>query len=171
MVTKKLTTFIITSLMTVLLASSCNNKPANIDRKLTEDERKSVENIVPLTKSDGIALLRQNCYNCHNPNSASHDDMLAPPLAGIKHRYLQAYNDQALFVRQMADFVHHPTEENALMKGPVRRFGLMPVTTLSQAQIEQVCLFIYQNELDVPSWFPEHFENNHGKSWNSKQKH
>ncbi len=61
-------------------------------------------------------LLVTNCYAC----ITSHDDILAPPLAGIKRRYLRFTNDRAKFVAGMASFVSNPTEGAAIMKGPSR---------------------------------------------------
>lgn len=145
--------------------TSCGNKPDNYDRALTDTEKLHIQNLSPLSLSEGLQSLKQNCYTCHNPNSKSHDNMLAPPLVGIKYKYQNAYGNKSLFVRQMADFIHAPSKENALMKGPVRRFGLMPKTSLSLTEIEQLCLFIYEQDLEYPDWFPDHFEDKHDTSW------
>lgn len=151
--------------LVVFLLSSCNSKPANIDKILSAEEKQEIMKTASLSAEEGLAKLTTYCYSCHSPQSQSHDDMLAPPLAGIKYKYSRTYQDKTLFVSRMADFVYNPSKANALMKGPVRRFGLMPKVPLSKAEINELCLFIYEHELEVPAWFPAHFEEQHGKLW------
>ena len=62
----------------------------------------------------------------------------------------------------MSDFLEQPTSANAVMKGPVKRFGLMPKSVLDKNQLRSISAFIYDHELKIPKWFPEHFEENHG---------
>lgn len=113
--------------------------------------------------SGGLKLLQTHCYACHNPTAESHDVILAPPLAGIKWRYQQAYKDRGAFIQHMTEFVAEPKEENALMRGPVRRFGLMPQTAIHRDTIQKIVSYIYDNDLEKPDWFDDHFEEQHGK--------
>lgn len=154
---------ILSSFITLLF--SCNNRPKNVDRVLSNQEISSLKDIKILTKSEGDLIFANTCYACHNPKSNSHDNMLAPPLAGIKNKYLSTYPTKELFVTQMADYIFNPTEENALMKGPIKRFGIMPKTNLSKSEAREMALFIFNNKLEVPSWFPEHFEEMHNEKW------
>ena len=110
------------------------------------------------------SLMETHCYACHNPKSTSHDDILAPPLAGIKKRYLHESTDRADFIRRMATFVSDPKEELAIMHGPVRRFGLMPKTALNEQQIQSIVSFIFDNEVPEPAWFEAHEQERHGGS-------
>jgi hypothetical protein len=146
----------------------CANEPQNIDEKVTKTEAKYISEIATLSEVDALNILKTHCYSCHNPKSESHDNMLAPPLAGIKHKYKQLYSERSEFISKMADFVIHPSKENAGMKGPVRRFGLMPKTTLVDKEIFEIVAFIYDSPLEYPEWFPKHFEEHHGEPWESK---
>lgn len=132
---------------------------------ISEAELAEIQDLSPLSIDDGKKLLITSCYTCHNPKSKSHDSMLAPPLAGIKYKYKEIYPTRSVFIAQMSSFLIKPTKENALMKGPVKRFGLMPPTGLSSKQILELTAFIYDNSLDVPTWFEEHFEEQHDKKW------
>jgi hypothetical protein len=152
-------------LLGLILIVGCNNKPKNINRIISEAELQEIQNISPMLISEGEELLTTSCYSCHSPNSKSHDDMLAPPLGGIKHKYKGIYPDRNVFIAQMSSFIIEPTKDNALMKGPVKKFSLMPITTLSDKQILELTAFIYDNKLVVPLWFPKHFEEKHGKKW------
>lgn len=148
-----------------LVTISCNSKPRNIDRIISTSEIDQIESVATLSQEDGLKGLKMNCYSCHNPASGSHDDMLAPPLAGIKYKYSTLYPEREVFIAQMSDFIIAPTKENAVMKGPVRRFGLMPKTTMTDDDIYALVAFIYDNKLEVPDWFPEHFADQHDADW------
>ncbi len=165
----------ILSLLAMILLLSCNNKttsctkrPTHSETELSAKEREAISSIETLTKEEGLQRLQTNCYPCHNPNSESHDRMIAPPLAGIKHNYKNLYPNEELFIAKMASFVNSPNEDNAVMRGPVRRFGLMPKTSLSQIEIQELVKYIYNNNLEAPDWFPEHFEEHHNTKWTEK---
>jgi cytochrome c2 len=110
---------------------------------------------------DGLTLLKKHCYTCHNPNTKSHDDIIAPPLAGIKKHYSTNYPEKQDFTEAMIGFVKHPTAEKSLMKGPVKRFGLMPKPAATDQEIRQIVDYIRDFELEKPKWFDAH-EKGHG---------
>ncbi|MDZ7614046.1 MAG: hypothetical protein U5K51_10420 [Flavobacteriaceae bacterium] len=39
-------------------------------------------------------LLKSKCYACHAVNTKSHDEIIAPPMAAVKRRYLMMYPDK-----------------------------------------------------------------------------
>lgn len=162
----KINTLIIA--LIALVFYSCNNKPNNSHKKLNKEEQIEINNIQSISKEIGLNMLKTNCYSCHNPNSETHDNMLAPPLVGIKYKYKSLYKSEELFIVQMSDFIDNPNKENAVMKGPVRRFGLMPKTTLSKTEIQELVKFIYHTELAIPSWFSKHFEEEHNIKWEER---
>lgn len=123
----------------------------NRDAKVEEDDQKE-----EVSQEVASKLLVSNCYVCHDPESKSHDEILAPPLAGIKMRYQRATPDREAFIAKMTRFVSNPSEESALMHGPVRRFGLMPKTILSGEEITKIVTYIYDNEMPKPEWFEGH---------------
>lgn len=153
------------SLIFGMIIIGCNPKPENLDQAVSKDDLTAIQAVPSFTKEEGDALLTTNCYSCHNPASPSHDEMLAPPLAGIKYKYKQLYPDRTTFIQRMTDFVTTPSKENAVMKGPVRHFGLMEKTTLRKDEIRALTAYIHDNSLPVPDWFPKHFEKKHGESW------
>ena len=42
----------------------------------------------------GLELLKTKCYACHAVNTKSHDEIIAPPLAAVKRRYLMMYPEK-----------------------------------------------------------------------------
>jgi hypothetical protein len=85
---------------------------------------------------------------------------LAPPLFGIKSNYKKAYPESDVFIKNIAGFVKEPMEEKALMKGPVKRFGVMPIPVVSSDDIQTIVEYIEANELEKPVWY----EQQHKKS-------
>lgn len=117
--------------------------------------------------ADGTAarLIQTNCFTCHNPAAPSHDEMLAPPLVGMKYKYQQAFPKRDTFIYAMTNFLVNPTKENAIMRGPVRRFGVMPKSVLKPEEIQAVVTYLYDNEVEAPDWFAKHFEEEQGAEW------
>ncbi|MBO6607363.1 c-type cytochrome [Psychroserpens sp.] len=111
----------------------------------------------------GKKLMETQCYICHNPKS-SHDDRIAPPMIAVKNHYLEDGMSRSEFVESIQNWIKHPTKENVKMPGAVRKFGIMPKQTFSEADIQMISEFIYNNELEEPSWFRNHRRQNHGKN-------
>ena len=154
------------SLIIAALINGCQHKPDNFDQVVSKDDLTAIQAVPTFTKQEGESLLTTHCYSCHNPASPSHDEMLAPPLAGIKYKYKQIYPDRSTFIHRMTEFIDEPSKENAVMKGPVKQFGLMPKhATLRKDEIRALTAFIYDNQLPIPDWFPKHFERKHGEKW------
>ncbi|KYG81243.1 hypothetical protein AWW67_07755 [Roseivirga seohaensis] len=147
----------------MLSALGCNSKS---DVSTEETQNSTDQPTEVMANIDAANLLTTVCYACHNPKSGSHDEMLAPPLVGVKQHYLNATEGRDGFVERMAAFVMNPNEESALMKGPIRRFGLMPKPPVTDEQIKAIVAFIYDNELAAPDWFAKHEENMHGTDKN-----
>ena len=104
---------------------------------------------------EGLLLLQKHCYSCHNPKSKSHDEIIAPPLWRMKKHYLEAYPEKADFESAMLSFIQNPTEEKAIMKGPVKRFGLMPKPAVPKEDLQKIVAYFYANELENPAWHIE----------------
>jgi len=127
-------------------------------QKSAKEEKFDLDEVV----IEGQVILENTCFACHNPNTASHDEILAPPLVGIKQRYLRSFPSKDEFVTNMKSFVYDPSSEKALMHGPVRRFGVMPKTALTEEEVAAVVDYIFENELPAPKWFAEHERKMHG---------
>lgn len=155
-------------LVGIVLLLSCNSQPKSNENTSMRQNKTVMQSIDLKASEEGLIGLQTNCYSCHNPNTESHDSMLAPPLAGIKYKYMSLYPEEEVFVKKMSEFVAMPSKENAVMKGPVKRFGLMPKPALAKEEILELVKYIYHNELEVPQWFSGHFEEQHGVKWENK---
>ncbi|MEP1093602.1 MAG: c-type cytochrome [Cyclobacteriaceae bacterium] len=124
-------------------------------------ETSNKEEVVEI-QGKGYELMKSTCYACHNPNTKSHDEIIAPPHAGIKMRYLRRYRNREDFIKGMSQFLSNPSEESALMRGAVGKFGLMPKLELTDSDIQLIVEFIYDNKLEEPDWFAKHSKEMHG---------
>lgn len=113
--------------------------------------------------SEGYTLFKTNCYACHNPNTESHDAIIAPPMIAVKKMYSMKYNTKEDFVKAVVAWASNPKEENSMMKGAVTRFKVMPKQPFKVADLEKIASYIYDNDIEVPSWFAAHEKQMHGK--------
>jgi len=150
----------ITLLLFSIILSSCGNSETKAQVDMSYLNLANAEEVLD-TQNMGYELLKSTCYTCHNPASGSHDEMLAPPLAGIKMRYKKAYDNREEFIAAMSKHVSSPTEESALMKGPIRRFGLMPNLNLKDEDVQLIVEYIYDHDLGEPNWFADHEKKMH----------
>lgn len=115
----KTTIFIYFLLLVAII--SCNNKKSN------SDYNKNIAAIeVDSLQAKGLELLKTRCYACHSVTTKSHDEIIAPPMAAVKRRYMRSYTTEDEFVNAIKNWVNNPTSENALMKGAVDKFKTMP---------------------------------------------
>jgi len=113
-------------------------------------------------QEDGYTLMETNCFACHNPETKSHDDIIAPPFVAVKRRYSMQYSTKEEFTNAMIDWVQNPSEEKALMKGAVGEFKVMPKIALETEVLQKIGDYMYDNELEQPVWFKAHFKEMHG---------
>lgn len=145
--------FILGILLTILSVSCTSSEKTDLNL----DSELKVNKVVVTSKT--LSLIESKCYSCHSPNSASHDDILAPPLAAIKRKYLNTYPTEQEFVAKMFSFLANPTEEKAI--GPVKRFGLMPKQELTDKEAKDISGYIFKEELAYPAWLPQHWKEKH----------
>ncbi|MCP4457388.1 MAG: cytochrome c [Cytophagales bacterium] len=150
----------ITLVLSSIVLSSCGNIETKAQVDMSYLNLANAEEVLD-AQDKGYELLKSTCYACHNPAAGSHDEMLAPPLAGIKMRYKRGYENREEFVAAMSKHVSNPSEESALMKGPIKRFGLMPNLNLMDEDVRLIVEYIYDNDLDEPDWFADHAKKMH----------
>lgn len=112
-----------------------------------------------------LSTLMITCYVCHNPRIKNEKDIIAPPLVAVKYRYKTRYPEKSAFVDAITDFVMEPTNQKALMQGPVMQFGVMPDMPLNESQVRSIAAYIYEQKIEEPAWFPAHFQAQHGIEW------
>ena len=150
--------------ISVLCISSCTDSKENAQNNSTELNKNSLD-----STSVGLSLLKKHCYICHSPESSSHDEIIAPPMAAVKMRYQMSYASQQEFVDAIVSWTMDPNQENALMKGAVDQFKVMPKQAFDKNEMEELALYMFQNSLDQPVWFASHQKEMHGKRGQRRQ--
>ena len=110
---------------------------------------------------DGGQLFLQYCGSCHGQSGAE-SNRVAPPVVAIKAHYLRKRANKQEFVNAIVNWVPEPSNENALMPGAIRRFGLMPALPLSEQDLTAIAEFIYDEKFDKPDWYQKHYKSEHG---------
>ena len=119
-----------------------------------------------LEPTDGKKLMEIHCYLCHNPKVAEDIGRVAPPMVAIKARYIDKKGlNKEEFIKYVTAFVLNPTEELALMKGAVKKHGLMPKQNFPNGSIEKIAEFMYDYQIEEPEWFKAHWESHGFKDW------
>ncbi|MEC5165311.1 cytochrome c553 [Flavobacterium sp. PL11] len=115
---------------------------------------------------EGKKLMETHCYLCHSPNAAENEDRIAPPMVAIKAKYIDKERfNKAEFIQYFTDFVKNPTKEKVLMYGAVKKHGLMPKQDFPKGSVEKIADFLYDYQIEEPSWFKAHWELHGNKNW------
>ena len=160
--------FILIAILVVVFSSCNNQKNKNLKNK--NRSTTAVEN------AEALKLFQQNCYACHSVITKSHDEIIAPPMVAVKRRYMKEYDTKDDFVKAVVTYASNPKAENALMIGAVDKFNAMPKQAFKVDELEKIATYIYDNEIETPEWFKDHFQQNHkngqgmGRGRNNKNK-
>jgi|SRR5690554_1318424 len=153
---RQMKTISIIVLLGTLIA--CNTQ----EKKSYSGINTSDENLaLAVQEHPGKLLMQNNCYVCHNPKT-SEDRMIAPPMVAIKMHYLSEETSKEQFIEDFVSFVKNPTNEASKMPGAVKKFGLMPYQFYPENTIRQIAEYVFENEIEEPEWFEEHYSKMHG---------
>ena len=72
-----------------------------------------------------------------------------------------AYNEREEFIKTIVDWAKDPKEENGIMRGAINKFKTMPYMNFKEEDLNKIAAFIYDNAMEKPDWFEEHFREMH----------
>lgn len=145
-------------LISVLFFSCNKNKEAY---KPVENDTVALENTV----HNGKKLMETHCYLCHSPSAKENEGRIAPPMIAVKSRYLMDYDTKEDFVKAITAFVENPTEDNTKMHGAVKKFGVMPKQVFPENTVAQIADFMFDYQIEEPTWFKEHWQGHGNDNW------
>lgn len=146
-------------IITILFIISCGNS-----------KKKSEATVLPIPKTTqvvakkvdkGYKYMKTYCYACHNPHAKSHDVLIAPPMEAIKRRYSKEFKSKKEFSDAITNWVLNANDKDALMLNAVKKFGVMPKLPFPKSHLDEISNFMFDNELEKPSWFEEHASEKH----------
>lgn len=151
-------------LFSVVLLFSCNMK---------KHSYQDIDNATSFVYQPQEAkdLMEKNCYTCHSPTAAEDEGRIAPPFVAIKARYIdkEGYN-KAEFIKAISEFVANPTDDNALLYGAVRKFGVMPKQVFPDSATVKIAAFMYDYKVEAPARFQEHWQGHGNTDWEQSGK-
>ncbi len=154
-----------TTLYLVLLFSACNTDTKSNYFAMAEST--DYQEIGIIQENQGKKLMENNCYVCHNPK-ASMEKMIAPPLIAVKMYYISENTSKEEFTNAVVEWMKNPSAENSKIPGAVKKFGLMPYQFYPEATIRKIAEYMFDNEIEEPEWFQEHFNKMHGEKPKTK---
>ncbi len=144
----------------LLLFMGCQNGKTNNyeNTSVIQSEADSID----VTTHPGKKLMEINCYVCHSPTT-NQGDRVGPPMIAIKKHYISDDTTKEEFIKNIQDWIKNPNENDAKMFGAVRRFGVMPKTLYPEETIAQIADYVFDNDIEQPEWFEDHFNEEKGK--------
>lgn len=94
---------------------------------------------------DGKKIMEDKCFSCHNTQGT--DNMLAPPMFRVKDHYWDEEITKEQFVDDVVNWVMDPKEENSVMPGARRKFGLMPKQNFNREEVAAIAEYMFENDL------------------------
>lgn len=138
-----------------MIFTSCNKQ------KSLDDFNINIASTIEYDDTEALRLFQQKCYSCHSVATKSHDEIIAPPMIAVKKRYSIQYDNKEDFVNAVVAYASDPKAENALMFGAVNQFKAMPKQAFSEDDLKKIATYIYENKIETPEWFEDHFQQNH----------
>jgi cytochrome c551/c552 len=135
---------LISFLSIILLISSCN--------QTIEQEKVEKVKVESTADEKALTLLQNTCFVCHNPDLEI-ENRVAPPMFKIRSHYFDEDIKKQEFVDDIVQFVLNPSEENSIMPGAVRNFGLMPKQNFKENDIKTIAAYIFENDLESDEWY------------------
>lgn len=110
----------------------------------------------------GAKVYQSACMVCH---VAEGRPTIAPPIFAVKGHVIDVYPERDDFIQRITSWVKAPDEKDALMRGAIRKFGLMPaMPQLSDDDLQAVAEYLFDTDMDLPEWYKEHYEEEHGEA-------
>ena len=146
--------------LTVLVLVSCQKDKKEFQPIPVE------ENVIAISEHEGKKLMEMHCYLCHSPNAAESEGRIAPPMVAIKAHYIDELGfSKEAFISTMLEFVTNPTEDKVHLKVDLKRFGLMPKQAFPEGSVEKIADFMFDYQIEEPSWFKAYWESQVKKTW------
>ena len=116
---------------------------------------------VTLAEESGKELFNTLCLSCHTINPNKGITKVAPPIFAVIKHVKSAYPQREDFVQQIIDWVEYPDKDVSLMRGAIKKFGLMPKLPYKQEEVRKVAEFLYDKKSTLPTWYKKHYEEKH----------
>ncbi len=149
---------IVNALAILLVITGC--KDAKKDEYTIVDNPANID-VVASNEHPGKKFMETLCYTCHDATTLE-EARLGPPMVAIKRRYLMEGGTRDEFINEILAWTGKPSLQKAKMRGAVDRFGVMPYLAFPKDNIKEIAEYLYDNDIEKPEWFEEHYQKNQG---------
>lgn len=104
----------------------------------------------------GVELMPTYCLTCHGVGDLKMDEVLAPPLWGVRAHYLSEFREPQAFVDAVTEFLLDPHFDRSRMPIELERYGVKAPVSLSEEEIRAAAWAIYAGEVERPPWSREY---------------
>lgn len=144
-------------LLIIIFFTGCKEtKKVKIESAQNIEETQSAKTQEP---HPGKVIMERECYLCHDPK-AKVADRFAPPMEAIKRYYIDSTVSQQEFTEALIKWINDPETETKIPAAH-KEFGPMPYLPNREDALTQIADYIYNNELERPEGFDEHFKSSH----------
>ena len=109
-----------------------------------------VSNLAMASESNdpsGEQLYDTFCSACHVKAPPA---TIAPPVFAMVDHVKGVYPEKAAFVNRVVGWVANPQADEALMKGAIDKFGLMPLLGYPEDQVRIIAEYLYDSDFAKP---------------------
>lgn len=148
------------SISALFILFGCQKKNTTFTEISTHADEKTADVV------EGKKLMETHCYLCHSPDAAENQGRIGPPMVAIKAHYIdkKGYSKDE-FIEKMTSFVQNPTKDKAILKGAVKKHGLMPKQDFPIGSVEKIAAYLYEYKIEEPQWFQSHWQSHGNQNW------
>ncbi len=149
--------------LTIFLLASCASE--EVKEKPVEDVKTEQQ---PTTLGEyqahpGQKLMENKCNLCHNATTPM-NSLVAPPMISVKAHYIKEGISKEDFIHDFTTFASSPDKDKVKMKMAAEKFGLMPNQNFDKEDLKKIAEYIFDYEIEEPTWFKKHWEKEHGET-------
>lgn len=128
----------------ILFVGACNSEPATEQSSTQSDSTAA-------TMDNGLAMLRDNCFNCHSADKNAQGGV-APTMAAVRQAYLTDGISEQEFADRVIYFINNPSAENSRMPDAIQQYGVMPRLSYNEDHLREMTAYIYHNDIGSDEW-------------------
>lgn len=122
-----------------------------------EPPEKVARSVLPMQLVEqGVRLMPTHCNTCHGVGEFGIDEMLAPPLWGVRAHYLAHFSEPDAFVDAITEFLLEPQAAASCLPLELAHYGLKAPVSLTESELRSVAWAIYAGQVERPVWAREY---------------
>ena len=136
-------------LVSCFFVAGCTNASEKVEEEKATASKEKV--VINDAVRSGKEVYESACMVCHVSKGKP---TIAPPIFAVKNHVIKEHPEREDFIQRIVDWVKKPDADNALMRGAIKKFGLMPpMPQIDDKELQAVAEFLYDTDLELPDWY------------------